>query len=268
MRRHAGSPSPAFRAPTWRIGNPFTWSVLQAMLFHPLNFVMSTASFAVVVTSICSHLYLYITTALRFRRDDMIDQVDIFLPHCIAKAATTDITIHECFRLQHDTAEDSVLVGVDLCVKQSFFHSAATIELYMATIYFVSVKPLCSSLFLYVGPLSFVAACLKLFDPTPAEVHSVMTTFESWTGREVNMQVARWVVSGEVVVTAIVALIVSELTALISHDLMRVFCCEWKVEFDRDTLAQLLPFAAAKTSGYGTTADPVPLLVPVDVVRR
>ncbi|CAK4650095.1 hypothetical protein AeMF1_006848 [Aphanomyces euteiches] len=241
---------PKLKTLQWSIGNPFTWTTLQSLVFHPLNVIISTASMIVVLGSILSHLYLYVATLYRYEADSQ-DHAEINLSHCITKAAATDITIHEYFHLERDKDDDTLIAGIDLHVKKSFLNSTSSIEFGLAALYFVSLKPLCSSLFFYIGPLSFVAALISVCQPSPDHLRAIVDGIELWTGWTLPDAAVAWLISGEHLLAALLALICSEFAALVSHDIMRVFCCEWHVEYDPETLNQLLPIAIIPKTLYG-----------------
>ncbi|KAH9134180.1 hypothetical protein AeRB84_019981 [Aphanomyces euteiches] len=224
---------PKLKTLQWSIGNPFTWTTLQSLVFHPLNVIISTASMIVVLGSILSHLYLYVATLYRYEADSQ-DHAEINLSHCITKAAATDITIHEYFHLERDKDDDTLIAGIDLHVKKSFLNSTSSIDL-----------------FFYIGPLSFVAALISVCQPSPDHLRAIVDGIELWTGWTLPDAAVAWLISGEHLLAALLALICSEFAALVSHDIMRVFCCEWHVEYDPETLNQLLPIAIIPKTLYG-----------------
>ncbi|OQS00886.1 hypothetical protein ACHHYP_02164 [Achlya hypogyna] len=219
------------RTIAWRLEHPFRWSTIRSLVFHPFNWVVSTLSLFLVLGSVLSHLYFYTLTTLKFGLEDGMSEVDIMIPHSIKHAAATDLTVHEYFQLEIDEEGRTAMAGVDLRLKHAFFNSTASLEIYLAVLYFVSLKPIIATVFFTLGPVLLVGTLVSIVNPNPDDVVALVSFMQNYCDFTLSPEEQAWIAGGQHAVVVLFSLVMTEFSTAVSHDLMRLFCCEWRVVY-------------------------------------
>ncbi|KDO29064.1 hypothetical protein SPRG_06119 [Saprolegnia parasitica CBS 223.65] len=219
---------------SWRFEHPFRWSTIRNLVFHPFNWALSTLSLVLVLGSVLSHLSFYALTTLKFGLEENSSEVDITIPHSIKHAATTDLVVHEYFQLERNEDDSSAMAGVDLRLKYTIAHSKASFEVYLAVLYFVSLKPIVATVFFTLGPILLLSTLISIFQPGPSDVALFVSLIETYGGVALSSEEEAWIAGSQHVFLVLFSLIVTEFSAAVSHDLMRLFCCEWRIVYDED----------------------------------